>query len=54
MSKHIDVLTMYTKEQNQKTGRKGYIDFKREKEDIISPKNYGMFLNSRKKGKKVK
>ena len=52
MSKHIDISTMYTKEQNQKAGRKGYVGIKRVKEDVISPKKYGMFLNSRKKGRK--
>ena len=39
-----DISTPYTKERNEKCGRKGYSGFKREKETIISPKDYGMFL----------
>lgn len=46
-----DISTQYTKEQNKKCGRKGYVRFKREKETIISPKDYGMFLQ-RKGGNK--
>ena len=44
----IDILTKYTKEKNEKCGRKGYYGFKREKETVISPKEYGMFLQKRK------
>ena len=40
---------MYTKDKNKYCGRKGYAFFKTEKETVISPKNYGMFLQ---KGKK--
>ena len=39
-----DILTLYTKERNKTCGRKGYCGFKREKETVISPKDYGMFL----------
>lgn len=42
-----DISTQYTKEQNDKCGRKGYCGFKREKETVISPKEYGMFLQKR-------
>jgi hypothetical protein len=46
-----DISTLYTKEKNIKCGRKGYFAYKREKEDVISPRDYGMFLLTlRKKG----
>ena len=48
MSKGKDISTIYTKEQNEKCGRKGYYGFKREKEVVISPKDYGVFLQERK------
>ena len=44
-----DISTMYTKELNITCGRKGYFMFKREKEIIISPKEYGMFIKKRKR-----
>lgn len=44
-----DISTEYTKEKNKKCGRKGYCNFKSEKETIISPKDYGMFLQNYKK-----
>ena len=44
-----DILTEYTKEKNKKCERKGYYGFKREKESIISPKDYGIFLQSYRK-----
>ncbi len=43
-----DISTEYTKERNKKCGRKGYVGFKREKETIISPKEYGLFIQKRK------
>ena len=47
-----DILTMYTKEENQKNGRKGYCLATREKETSISPDKYGSYiLNHRKKKK---
>lgn len=52
MRKGKDISTMLTREKNQKCGRKGYMDFKREKEDIISPAEYGAFLQKR--GKKCR
>ena len=42
-----DISTLYTKEKNMKCGRKGYCAYKREKEKVISPKDYGMFLSKR-------
>lgn len=47
-----DISTMYTKERNNTAGRKGYVMWKRERENNISPKEYGMFLNSRKRGRR--
>ena len=48
-----DISTMYTKDKNQKTGRKGYFRWKTEKETVISPADYGDYiLQHRKKGKK--
>ncbi len=43
-----DISTQYTKERNKECGRKGYCGFKREKETVISPRDYGMFLQKRK------
>lgn len=48
-----DISTQYTKEQNKKCGRRGYGLWKHEKQDIISPKDYGMFLQKKGRGKKV-
>ena len=45
-----DISTQYTKEQNKECGRKGYYQWKHRKQDIISPKDYGMFLQ--KKGRR--
>lgn len=42
-----DISTLYTKERNIKCGRKGYCLFDREKETVISPRDYGMFLSKR-------
>lgn len=50
MNKGKDISTMFTKEENKKNGRLGYCQAAREKEDIISPAQYGAFL--RKRGKK--
>ena len=46
-----DIPTEYTKEKNERCGRKGYCGFKREKETVISPKEYGMFLQNRRSRK---
>lgn len=45
---NTDISTMFTKERNLKEGRKGYCAWKREKDTVIRPDGYGMFLNSRK------
>ena len=44
-----DISTQYTKELNKKCGRNGYCQAHREKEKIISPSKYGMFIQSKKK-----
>ena len=47
-----DISTMYTKDRNQKTGRKGYGMRKYEKEKSIKPSDYGDYiLQHRKRGK---
>ena len=44
---------MYTKDQNKKTGRRGYLCWKNEKETSITPYAYGSYiLQNRKRGKK--
>lgn len=43
-----DISTIFTKEKNERCGRKGYFGFKREKETVITPKDYGMFLQKMK------
>ena len=48
-----DISTMYTKDRNMKTGRKGYGLWRGEKLDVISPAAYGDFvIQHRKRGKK--
>lgn len=48
-----DISTMYTKNENMKSGRKGYGLWRYEKETVISPKAYGDFVKQRRKrGKK--
>ncbi len=42
-----DISTMFTKEENKKNGRLGYCNATREKDTIISPAQYGMFLQKR-------
>ena len=46
-----DISTQYTKEENKKNGRRGYGLWKREKETAISPRDYGMFIQGRRKKK---
>ena len=36
-----DISTMYTKDKNMKTGRKGYFAWKTEKDIAIRPCDYG-------------
>lgn len=48
-----DITTKFTKEENRKNGRNGYFMAHREKETVIRPYQYGMFLGKHKKrGKK--
>lgn len=48
-----DISTMYTKDKNMKSGRKGYFNWKSEKETSISPASYGNYiLQKRKRGKR--
>lgn len=47
LKKHKDVSTMFTKNENMKNGRKGYLFFKQVKQKDISPDQYGMFLQSK-------
>lgn len=44
-----DIFSKYTKERNQSMGRKGYGMWKRENETVICPKDYGMFLQRRRR-----
>lgn len=47
-----DISTMYTKELNKQSGRKGWIGWKSEKETSIEPAKYGEYiLRHRKRGK---
>lgn len=45
-----DISTMYTKQKNKTDGRLGYYQATREKVTIISPKDYGTFIQ--RKGKR--
>lgn len=42
-----DITTKYTDDRNKTAGRKGYCGWK--KDTVISPKNYGMFLQKRRR-----
>ena len=44
-----DISTVYTRNLNKTSGRRGYGDWKRSKDTIISPKAYGSFIQERKK-----
>ena len=46
-----DISTQYTKDMNKKCGRNGYFMAHREKETVISPSQYGMFLSKMKRKK---
>ena len=39
-----DILTAYTRNLNKTSGRRGYGDWKRSNDNIISPKAYGGFI----------
>lgn len=48
-----DISTMYTKDENKKAGRRGYVGWQSEKETSIRPSDYGEYILQRKKrGKK--
>lgn len=47
MSKGKDISTMFTREENKKNGRAGYYQAGSRKIDIISPAQYGAFLQKR-------
>ena len=44
-----DISSQYTKDRNKNCGRKGYCGWKRENVKNISPKDYGMFLQRKRK-----
>lgn len=44
-----DISTQYTKERNKKCGRNGYYAAHREKVNVISPSEYGMFIEGKKR-----
>lgn len=44
-----DISTQYTKTLNKEQGRHGYGLWKSEKETVIPPKYYGIFLRRKKK-----
>ena len=47
-----DISTQYTKEENNKNGRRGYGQWKGEKETAIPPRDYGMFIQDKKRRRK--
>lgn len=47
-----DISTVYTRNLNKTSGRRGYVDWKRSKDNIISPKAYGSFIQERKGNKR--
>ena len=47
MSKGKDIFTMFTREENKKNGRLGYGLATREKDTIISPSQYGAYMQKR-------
>lgn len=47
-----DISTQFTKEQNKKCGRSGYCMAHKEKETVISPRDYGMFISGKRQKKK--
>ena len=48
-----DIFTQYTKEQNKKCGRYGYLGATREKISHIEPRDYGMFVLNKKRKRTV-
>ena len=47
IKKGKDISTMYTRNENKKNGRSGYVMAKYEKLDSICPSRYGMFLQGK-------
>lgn len=47
-----DISTMYTKDQNSKSGRKGYYRWKQDKLRDIRPCDYGNYILQRRSRKK--
>lgn len=47
MKKKLDISTLYTKEENKKNGRKGYLFWKRENDTAIPVNRFGEFLQKR-------
>jgi hypothetical protein len=47
MSKGKDISTMFTREENKKNGIVGYYRADSRKIDVISPAQYGVFLQKR-------
>ena len=47
-----DISSMYTKDRNIRTGHKGYVQWKHEKETFIRPADYGNYIFEKKRGKK--
>lgn len=44
-----DISTPFTRLKNTERGRSGYIMYKQEKVTVISPKDYGEFIQNRRK-----
>lgn len=51
IKKGKDISTMYTRNEDKKNGRNGYVMAKSEKLDSICPSRYGMFLQSKGRNK---
>lgn len=47
-----DISTVFTKQQNVRTGRKGYAYWKREKISSIRPCDYGSYVILKKKNRR--
>ena len=43
-----DISTQYTKHKNRNEGRTGYLFWKKTKDTIISPREYGIFVTTNK------
>lgn len=47
-----DISTMYSKEREKTCGRRGYAGWQTEKEQNISPRHYGEFVNKKRRKKR--